>query len=129
MALQTQAQQSFDHRDIARVATSTFFNIMEKWSVKNDHQKVLLGQPSNGTFYTWKKSQVVKLPHDTLERISYVMGIYKSLAIIFTNKTQANDWINKPNERFDGKSALEYMLNGSIIHLADVRRYLDAQRG
>jgi hypothetical protein len=43
----------------------------------------------------------------------------------------ADAWVKKPNSArgFGGKSALERMLAGRVLDLADVRRYLDAQRG
>jgi hypothetical protein len=43
----------------------------------------------------------------------------------------ADGWVKKPNSAhgFGGKSALERMLAGRVVDLADVRRYLDAQRG
>ncbi|HQZ88259.1 MAG TPA: MbcA/ParS/Xre antitoxin family protein, partial [Gammaproteobacteria bacterium] len=43
----------------------------------------------------------------------------------------ANEWIKKPNSAplFNGRSALDKMLAGKVIDLADVRRYLDAERG
>lgn len=118
-----------DPSKTASVALKTFFNIMEKWGAKNEQQIILLGQPSSGTFYNWKRGKVASLPVDTLERISYVMGIYKALGVLFPTRAQADAWPTKPNQAFDGQSALEYMCKGSMVHLIHLRRYLDAQRG
>ena len=59
------------------------------------------------------------------------MGIYKALHILLPSELAANDWIHKPNDAplFNGKSALEKMLQGRVVDLVDVRRYLDAERG
>jgi uncharacterized protein (DUF2384 family) len=114
--------------EVARVAITMFFNIMGKWQVKDNDQQTLLGHPAKGTFYAWKKSGATSIPSDTLERISYVMGIYRSLSIIFSNPEQAESWVSRPNKRFGDKSALEYMVSGGITELADVRYYLDAER-
>ena len=78
-----------------------------------------------------EKRKSVRLSADTLERISYVMGIYKALRILLPTEEAANDWVKKPNTArgFNGKSALDRMLAGRVIDLADVRRYLDAERG
>ena len=57
------------------------------------------------------------------------MGIHKALRILFTENERAYGWVKKPNRAFDGKSALEIMLQGQIMDLFDVRFYLDAARG
>jgi hypothetical protein len=113
----------------AQVALKVFFNIMNEWSVKNQDQITLLGQPRSTTFYNWKKGNAASLSVDTMERISYIMGIYKALGILFPTRDQADAWIKKPNSHFNNESALAYMLKGSMMHLNDLRRYLDAQRG
>jgi len=113
----------------AQVALRVFFNIMNEWSVKNQDQITLLGKPGSTTFYNWKKGQASSLSVDTMERISYIMGIYKALGILFPTRVQADAWIKKPNSHFNNESALAYMLKGSMMHLNDMRRYLDAQRG
>jgi hypothetical protein len=118
-----------DPKKTAIVALKTFFNMMEKWRVNKKRQMVLLGMPSQGTFYNWKRGDVASIPADTLERISYIMGIYKALGILFPNRRQADEWVSKPNTAFNGESALDYMTKGSMAQLIDMRRYLDAQRG
>ncbi|KZY87684.1 hypothetical protein A3742_26890, partial [Oleiphilus sp. HI0071] len=94
-------------------------------------QKILLGGIPDSTYAKYKKLPEVKLPHDMLERISYVLGIYKALRILFPTLGQAAQWVKKENSTmpFNGRSALEYMLAGRVVDLADVRRYLDWARG
>jgi len=77
----------------------------------------------------WKKSPAtVQLSHEVLERISYILGIYKGLQILLPNPTAADAWVNEPNSEviFGGKSALEKMLQGRIEDLATVRQYVDS---
>ena len=71
------------------------------------------------------------LSPDTLERISYILGIYKALRILLPTEKAANEWLHKPNNAplFGGRSALEKLMKGHVLDLADVRRYLDAERG
>ncbi|MEZ8188054.1 antitoxin Xre-like helix-turn-helix domain-containing protein [Shewanella sp. 5S214] len=113
----------------AQVALKMFFNIMDAWHVRAKDQIVLLGRPAESTFYNWKKGKVSSLSPDTLERISYVLGIYKALGSLFPTRDQADAWPQKVNQAFNNQTALEYMLKGSMINLSDMRRYLDAQRG
>ncbi|MBO3273647.1 MbcA/ParS/Xre antitoxin family protein [Pseudomonas schmalbachii] len=115
-----------------RVALKFFFNLMERWGCTPEQQRTLLGSIGNTTYYSYRKLPEVRLPRDTLERISYLMGIHKALRIIFsTNPERGDEWVHKANSAapFNGRSALDYMLAGRVIDLADVRRYLDGVRG
>jgi hypothetical protein len=119
-----------DLKRVSQVAIKMFVNIAEKeWSLAEHDSRVLLGEPSRATYYNWKAGKVSQLNRDTLDRISYIAGIYKSLHILFKMPEQANAWIKKANTAFGGKSALDIMLAGGIMDLALVRKYLDAQRG
>ncbi len=69
------------------------------------------------------------MPLDTTERLSHLLGIWKSLRILFTVDERADAWIRASNDYFDGASALDVMLGGKVIDLYKVRSYLDAQRG
>lgn len=105
----------------------TFFAIAEKWKLSADEQIALLGSPGRSTFFKWKKDGG-SLPQDTLERLSHILGIWKSLRILFTQDERGEAWIRTKNLYFDGASALDVMLEG-MIGIIRVRRYLDAQRG
>ena len=121
---------SFSHAEKNAVALKAFFGITQKWELTSDQERVLLGA-APATFYRWKKTKNGSLTQDTLERISYILGIYKALRILLPSEIAANQWIKKPNKAplFSGKSALDKLLAGRVIDLADVRRYLDAERG
>lgn len=112
------------------VALKAFFNITHKWKLSSEEERILLGATIS-TYYRWKNKKDGDLSQDTLERISYILGIYKDLRILLPNETSANTWIRKPNSYplFNGKSALEKLMLGRVVDLADVRRYLDSQRG
>jgi hypothetical protein len=108
-----------------------FFNIMEKWSVKDEDARELLGGVSNGPFYEMKKApQGRVLNADALYRISYLIGIFKALNILHSQKL-ADRWVQLPNmnQMFQGKTPLEYMLRGGQHAMQNVRTLLDARRG
>ncbi len=119
-----------DRRQLSGPALRTFFNIADKWQLGPDEQMKLLGVTARSTFYKWKKDGEVALPRDTLERISYILGIYKALHVLFPDGA-ADSWVKKANSAklFAGRSALERMLSGNVADLYVVRQYLDAQRG
>src|SRR5690606_5492438 len=133
LMLQPRSFQDRDFNDetLGSTALTAFFNITAAWGLSAEEERVLLGAPPRSTFFKWKSERAAKLSPDTLERISYIMGVYKSLRILLPTQEAAHAWIRKPNtaQGFGGKSALERMLAGRVIDLADVRRYLDAQRG
>jgi hypothetical protein len=121
----------FKPEHLGATALAAFFSIASAWGLSADHERTLLGSPPRSTFFKWKSERTAKLPQDTLERISYVMGIYKALHILLPTSDAADTWVKKPNAASvtSGKSALERMRGGRVIDLADVRRYLDAERG
>jgi hypothetical protein len=118
----------------AELSTSglrAFFRITAAWGLGSAEQRVLLGNPPQSTFFKWKKTGQANLPRDVLERISYVLGIWKALQILLPEPVHADAWITRPNDapQFGGASALERMLGGNVSDLFVVRQYLDAQRG
>lgn len=118
-------------KDLSGPALRTFFNIAKAWDLSNGDQRTLLGKIPESTFFKWKKEMQGTLSHDTLERISYIMGIYKALQILLPNPKSADTWIKKNNAAplFNKRPALERMLSGNVSDLYLVRQYLDAQRG
>lgn len=117
--------------DTSGPALRAFFKIAEVWNLKNTEARRLLGDPPESTFFKWKKTHRGTLSRDVLERISYILGIFKALEILFPDPTRADAWIHKSNTAvpFGGQSALERMLSGNVADLFVVRSYLDAQRG
>ncbi len=116
---------------LAAPALRSFFRLADAWQLRIADQRRLLGDPPESTFYKWKRQRDGALGRDTIERISYLLGIWKSLQILFPDPAQADAWLHKPNQSplFGGHSALERMLSGNVADLFVVRQYLDAQRG
>jgi hypothetical protein len=108
-----------------------FEKIAEAWRLSVADQLILLGIASRSTFFKWRRERNPRLPRDTLERLSYLLGIYKSLQILLPDPRAADEWVRKPNDAapFGGRPALERLLSGQVADLYVVREYLDAQRG
>ena len=120
-----------DKRQV-QAALRAFFALSEKWGLTREQGITLLGSPARSTYHNWKKINVTSLNHDTLERISYLLGIHKALGIIFSrNPESVFSWIHKRNNHpfFAGQSALDKMLSGNLSDLFLVRGFLDSQRG
>jgi hypothetical protein len=117
--------------DLGGPALRSFFRLAEVWRLRVAEQRKLLGDPPESTFYKWKREQDGNPGRDVIERISYLLGIFKALQILFPDPEQADAWLRRPNQAtlFGGHSALERMLSGNVADLFVVRQYLDAQRG
>jgi hypothetical protein len=117
---------------MAAAGLRAFGRIAEAWGLSVDEQLRLLGQPPRSTFFAWRKQpEKAALPRDTLERLSNLLGIYKSLQILLPDAAAADAWVRQPNSAppFGGGSALDRMLAGNVGDLNLVRRYLDGVRG
>lgn len=127
-----QTKQKITTDAMSAAAVRAFGNIANLWQLDLDEQLTLLGHPPRSTYYKWKKDPAAThLGRDTLERISYLLGIYKALQILLPDEKAADGWIRRPNAAplFGGKSALDRMLSGNVADLYVVRQYLDAMRG
>lgn len=132
MAAHRQPAPAIDRKGLSGPALRTFFRIAKLWDLSVDEQMTLLGVTARSTYFNWKKDSSVALPKDTLERISYILGVYKALQILLPDEAAAEAWVRRPNQApplFAGKSALERMLSGQVADLFVGRQYLDAQRG
>jgi hypothetical protein len=111
-------------------AVKAFLNIMEKWGVRDEDARALLGGMSNGPFYEMKKNPNRTLDADTLTRLSYLIGIFKALNILYS-EALADAWAQRPNSNriFGGQTPLAYMVKGGLPAMQTVRRLLDARRG
>jgi hypothetical protein len=111
-------------------AIRAFLNVMEKWEVRDEDARALLGGISNGHFYDIKKKPERTLDADTLTRVSYLVGIFKALNILYSANL-ADAWMQRPNSNriFGGQTPLAYMMKGGLPAMLIVRRLLDARRG
>jgi hypothetical protein len=111
-------------------AIRAFFNIMEKWAIRDADARDLLGGVSNGAFYEMKKNPHRVLDTDRLARISLLIGIFKSLNILYPEDL-ADAWVTLPNKNrlFGGGTPLSYMVQGGMAAMGTVRRLVDSRRG
>lgn len=125
----TAAAKTIDRKSLTGPALLTFFNIADAWHLSEGEQMAILGLDSRSTLQNWKRGEVAALSKDALERISYVMGIYKGLQILVPQT--ADEWVRKPSKAklFAGGSALDRMVSGNVSDLYVVRQYVDGQRG
>ena len=131
MRIADRTNQTPQERPLGTGALRTFFRIAELWGLPAEEQKTLLGIPSSSTYYKWKKDPPDRISPDLLERLSYLLGIYKALEILLPHDTPKQGWLQRPNAHplFGGQPPMKRMLTGLVSDLYLVRRYLDAERG
>jgi hypothetical protein len=107
-----------------------FFKLALAWKLKDDDARELLGGLSSSAFYEWRKNPDRLLEVDRITRISFLIGIYKALHIIYGDKL-ADQWptLRNQNAIFAGQTPLQFMLGGGLLAMHRVRGLLDARRG
>ena len=115
---------------LSKAALKGFFRLASAWQLRDEDARELLGGLSSSTFYEWKKNPDRVLDVDRITRISYLLGIYKALHILYGDKL-ADEWVALPNTNpvFGGHTPLSRMLAGGLLAMQTVRKLLDARRG
>lgn len=113
------------HQELSGSGLRAFFKIAEIWELAEVEEQALLGGIEVSIFHRWKRDGDGSLNEDQLERISHVLGIYRSLQILLP--TTGDGWIHRPNTdpMFGGRTAMEFMTEGGAAALAQVRYYLE----
>ncbi|MEN5390060.1 antitoxin Xre/MbcA/ParS toxin-binding domain-containing protein [[Pseudomonas] hibiscicola] len=110
-------------------ALRAFTKMAEVWKLSAHEQSAILGRPIDVACAQLEAAVTDGLWPETLERISYALGIYQALHILFPDQQQADSWLRRPNSAapFKGTPALAFMCSGQLNDLATVRDYLEAQ--
>jgi uncharacterized protein (DUF2384 family) len=111
-------------------AIAAFFAIVDKWQLRNEDAMALLGGASHGRYFELKKNRKGLLSQDELTRISLLIGIFKALNILFSQRL-ANQWTTRPNSNpmFSNAPPLQFLARGGVPGMIGVRRLLDSRRG
>ena len=121
-----------ERRRLSPAAMKALFKIVDRWNMSDEDARQLLDGISNGLYYQLKANPASTKPldRDRLERISYLIGIFKALNILYSQRL-ADQWMQLPNTNpiFAGRTPLEYILSGGHRAMETVRRLLDARRG
>ncbi|MHC1653261.1 antitoxin Xre/MbcA/ParS toxin-binding domain-containing protein [Stenotrophomonas maltophilia] len=118
-----------NERQLAKPAMQAFRQVAGAWHLTDSEQSLILGLPVESVHAALQTGNMDELWPAMLERVSYVLGIYRALHTLFPNRHQADGWIRRPNQAplFGGSNALSLMCSGQVERLAAVRQYLEAQ--
>jgi uncharacterized protein (DUF2384 family) len=115
---------------LSPAAIAAFFAIAEKWQLRNEDAMALLGGASNGRYFELKRNRRGLLSQDELTRVSLLIGIFKALNILFSQRL-ANQWAWRPNSNpmFNDAAPLQLLTRAGVPGMIAVRRLLDSRRG
>ncbi len=113
----------------------TYAKIVGKWDLPSADAMALLGVDSRSTYYELLKrsrasKEVKGLSRDQLDRLSYLLGIYAAVRVLFPHSEESrNQWVSHPNSAslFGGRSPVEIM-RSSMIGLYQTYAHLVAAR-
>ncbi len=100
------------------------------WGLTNAESAKLFDVP----IATWNRMKAGtfngRLDHDKITRASLIVGIFKSLRLLF-NKDLIYGWPKALNSGpiFQGRTPVSLMIEGGIPMMLRTRRYLDGLRG
>jgi len=105
--------------------------LLELWQLPADAQSAVLGLSSDSrtALSRYRKGAPLADSRDLLDRAGHLLGIHKSLRIIFPHDPDlAYRWMTQPNGRF-GARPVDIVVGRGFEGLLAVRRYLDFERG
>lgn len=117
--------------DLGRPALRTFFRIAQAWSPDQKEQMSVLGISSFALLRAWRGGELTGFSAESLERVSLVVGIFKSINTLLPDTALADSWMRKRNKAplLQGQSAIGFIVKGGPEALRALRAYLDAEVG
>jgi hypothetical protein len=105
--------------------------LLEHWELSAAEQAELLGlsTTSRSTLARYRAGEPLADSRDLLDRAGHLLGIHKSLRLLFPHdRDLAYRWMTQPNRRL-GARPVDVAIRHGFEGLLAVRRYLDFQRG
>ena len=119
-----------ERKRLSPSALRIFFRIGKIWKLSQEQRLQILGVDSEENLEAMRQNpDSLILSADQAFRVSYLIGIFKALNIIFGRKL-ADEWIRLPNKNvvFGGAPPITFMIEGCLPAMRTVRRMLDARR-
>jgi len=105
--------------------------LLEHWRLSTAEQAEVLGLStgSRSTLGRYRSGEPLADNRDLLDRAGHLLGIHKSLRLLFPHdRDLAYRWMTQSNRRL-GARPVDLILEHGFEGLLALRRYLDFQRG
>ena len=119
---------STDRGALARMV----MRLLEHWQLSTEDQAALLGLATSNraALGRYRRGEAIGGGRDQLERVGHLLGIHKSLRLLFPqNIDLAYRWVTTRNRAFDNRTPVDVIKEQGFAGLLMVRGYLDRARG
>lgn len=129
-----EAKQAPNDTELLHALGKAFWNLADHYQLTQKEIAVLLGLKTENRQRLTQLKTKKEIPDDPDKRlrVSHLIGIHKSLRILFPqNRDVVYSWIKTKRDLFEGKSAMEYIAEEplqSLPRIFSVRRLLDQIR-
>ena len=124
-------QDQYSQANRAKLATMVT-RLFDHWELEQSEQLALLGwsEGSRSTLHRYRSGRALSGNRDLLDRVSHLLGIHKSLRILYPhNRELAYRWPKSPNKRLQNLTPVEFVRREGFGGLASIRHMLDVERG
>ena len=118
-------------RDARSRLAAMLTRLLEHWNLSAAEQADILGlsSASRSTLARYRAGEPLADSRDLLDRAGHLLGIHKSLRLLFPHdRDLAYRWMTQPNRRLGGRP-IDLVIEHGFEGLLAVRRYLDFHRG
>jgi hypothetical protein len=118
-------------RDARARLAAMVTKLLEHWQLGAAEQAAVLGlsTASRSTLARYREGEPLADSRDLLDRAGHLLGIHKSLRILFPyDRDLAYGWMTQFNRRL-GARPVDLVIEHGFEGLLALRRYLDFQRG
>lgn len=131
LAPNTDLRRGAERTRLTAPAVRSMQRLARAWALTVDQVCVLLGDVPASTWHGWANKPPRDLGVDRLTRVSYLLGIYTALHVLYPKSPLADEWVARPNTNllFGGRRPLDVLLDGGIPAMDRTRALLDARRG
>ena len=105
--------------------------LLDRWHLSAVEQAQVLGlsSGSRSTLARYRSGEPLADSRDLLDRAGHLLGIHKSLRLLFPHdRDLVYRWMTQPNRRL-GRRPVDIVIEHGFEGLLTVRRFLDFQRG
>ena len=131
VAVRKRAAVDLSSREARSRLAAMVTRLLEHWDLASTQQAEVLGLSagSRSTLGRYRSGEPLADNRDLLDRAGHLLGIHKSLRLLFPHdRDLAYRWMTQPNRRL-GARPVDLILERGFEGLLAVRRYLDFQRG
>ena len=106
--------------------------LLELWGLDRRQQAVMLGLSprTRSTLRNYANGTPLPEQRDILDRAGHLMGIIKSLELLFPENPELIEaWASTPDQALGGLTPYQMVAREGLAGLRDLRAYLDYLRG